>query len=211
MPPRLKRIERWLGRLMAACGNEQWTSAIAEAECLEAEVKVVREELYTRLAECETPHASSPRGKRFSRRLCLVACLLSLFFVGVLPLSIDREAYRVESFVQGGNSFEWVTGGEREFLRALRETLSRNNEGRAELPVFKAAEPSPHKPALVLRPVAKKELPLAEAAQERAAPPTNAAGASSMEDVWVLIQVGQKTLRAGEPAIKIEKNEKKLP
>jgi hypothetical protein len=39
MDVQLTRIQRWLDRLKEACRRESWHSAVAEAECLEAEVR----------------------------------------------------------------------------------------------------------------------------------------------------------------------------
>ena len=46
MKQKTARLQRWLDRLTAACENHKWKSAVAEADCLSAELKQVREELW---------------------------------------------------------------------------------------------------------------------------------------------------------------------
>ncbi len=43
---RLRRIERWLKRCMAACRCGSWSSALMEIECMEAETQGFRDDLW---------------------------------------------------------------------------------------------------------------------------------------------------------------------
>ncbi|MCX7829316.1 MAG: hypothetical protein N2315_09025 [Thermanaerothrix sp.] len=81
---RLRRVRRWLERLTRAVELSMWDSAAAESQCLEAEVKSLREHLW------RTAGASSP-SRSSLRPFALGAALgLSILLAAGEPVSIGE-------------------------------------------------------------------------------------------------------------------------
>ena len=135
MEKKMNRIQRWLDRCVTACKSGAWGSALMEVECLEAEIKSAREEIWAKAMIA--PSVRKPTFRFFWRHLFRVSTVtLALLFALVLPLSLESEK-RGGSFnaLSEEGMFTWVTLDEGKMLEALRSDLSENNRGRVvEIP-----------------------------------------------------------------------------
>ncbi|MDR1915919.1 MAG: hypothetical protein LBQ58_05025 [Synergistaceae bacterium] len=212
---RLARIERWFKRCVAACKCGSWSSALMEIECMEAETKGFRDDLW-RVAE-ENSAARHRKSFASSCLYCTRVAVVALVIVlsAVFPLSVDSDGpARGWTY----DSAMLLSSTEAEIITALRENLSSANMGRVVVTVEmpeKAAEESQVKPALRGAALAA-EAPSVAAAPARDEPSEHASDANpgrdegadigpSVEDVISLIQVGQRALGVSEPAIKVVK------
>lgn len=209
---RLSRVEKWLSRCRAACRVSAWHSALMEIECMEAETKGVREDLWVLARnEAEGRKARSPLSAAWvcTRVVTLAAALIMAL---VLPLSVEQDtpgaAVRTDTIAL-------LTSTESEILNALRESLSNENAGRLVLTIERPAEPEnlqrgaaaaldrdePSRPPARIAAVRAPEKPATpEMAPSSKNPSTRE---PSVEEVISLIQVGQRALRVSEPAVRI--------
>lgn len=228
---RLGRIERWLKRCMVACKCGSWSSALMEIECMEAETREFRSEVW--LAAQEEAGLVKRRTLRENTfRSCKVAAIAMVMVMAIgIPLSLEQDR-PFQAF--SGDSLAVLTSTESDILAALRENLSSLNEGRVllsvEMPVDSAPEidgrgaaaaavavaeylptPGARAPAPVAanrvttnrRPVvrvttAPRTVPSVAATEQR-----TVRSGPTVEEVISLIQVGQRALRASEPAIRV--------
>ena len=205
MEKKMNRIQRWLDRCVTACKSGAWGSALMEVECLEAEIKSAREEIWAKAMIA--PSVRKPTFRVFLRHLFRVSTVtLALLFALVLPLSLESEK-RGGSFnaLSEEGMFTWVTLDEGKMLEALRSDLSENNRGRVvEIPSILNQERTGAK---VINNV---ELSL-PAVEKKAGEKVRLKGderSSNEEDVPVdkilsLIQMGQKAIRRVEPAVRV--------
>lgn len=219
---KLSRIDRWLKRCAAACRCGSWNSALMEIECMEAEAKGFREELWDIAA-----HEAEGRVRRplreslyLSLRVAVLASVLVLS--AGFPLSMDQDA-PFKGF--SGNSVAVLTSTESDILDALRASLSNRNADRVVLTLERTEEEEPAKrqsgaaaaddwssrapvaarAAVRSERIAKsKDLQGAGKGTAPASPAKQtAAKEPSVEEVISLIQVGQRALRISEPAVRI--------
>jgi hypothetical protein len=205
MDRHLKRVERWLIRCVTACRCGSWGDALAEAECLEAETKGLRDKLW--VAAEEEASARKRRTFAFSAFTILKVSALAMTMVltAVIPISFDPEA-------RGGvsapmESIALLSRTESDIINALRESLSSGNSGRVVISVeipdeslppvqngaalaSEAARPAPRQVVAEIAPPA----PVAEESGARR---------PSVDEVISLIQVGQRALRTSEPGVKV--------
>ena len=91
MVNKISRLQRWLDRLGAACDSKHWDAAVVEADCLSAEVREVRDELW-KLA-MEEPSAAgrifSREGVAMSFKSVVIAMLIVMF--STLPIAVESE------------------------------------------------------------------------------------------------------------------------
>jgi hypothetical protein len=211
MDRRLKRIERWLKRCVAACKCGSWGDALIEIECLEAEAREARGELWL-AAEEEAGEASRRRfGPFFAKGLKVASLAMAMVLAAVIPLSTEFDA-QMPGFPEPMESFAILSGPESDIINALRESLSSGNSGRVtitvELPA-KSPEPAPKRGAAlaaesVLAAAKPQSDPTAvEPREEPASPPVPEERRPSVEEVVSLIQVGQRALRVPEPAVRV--------
>lgn len=202
MEKKLNRIQRWLDRCVIACKAGAWGSALMEAECLEAELKSAREEIWAMAVADPKPQFPS-LGTVLRRFLRVSTASLALLFALVLPLSSDSEKRygSVAGSIAEGR-FAWVTLDEGQLLDSLRRDLSENNRGRvAEVPAI-----VPTRPAVQVSAGAKEaSLPIAKEARRKS--DTTGEGnnkeAIPADRVLSLIQAGQRAIRVGEPAVRV--------
>lgn len=197
---RVKRIERWLKRCSSACSHGSWGSALMEIECMEAETRGLRDDIWT-AAEKEVALEESTKPRRASIvRLILVAAVLLLALE--LPLSVGQDR-PYDPFEIG--SVEMLTSTEAEILTELRRTLVSGNTGR----IFVTVEPpqtadaasksvaSTRKTASAPAPVQKEKtrsaskIKTVEAKEQK----TSEKNEISMEEVITLIQIGERAIR----------------
>ena len=88
MEKKMNRIQRWLDRCVTACKSGAWGSALMEVECLEAEIKSAREEIWVKAMNA--PQAQRPTFSVFFRQVFRVSTVaLSILFALALPLSLE--------------------------------------------------------------------------------------------------------------------------
>ena len=173
-----------------------------EVECLEAEVRSAREQIW----ENATQEATSviPRRERFPLVARVSAITAILFFSTVFPLSVESDRAVLSQLPTERGAFTWVTFDEGRLLEALRRDLSESNVGKlpqAEMKksvVIPAVPSSPQKARQNLSEVAGQGK---VAAREQRIEPLREEIA--IEDVLSLMQVGQKALEKGKTAIEV--------
>lgn len=202
MKQKITRLQRWLDRLAAACESRKWNSAVAEADCLSAELKQVREELWE---EAEAENVKVPLSVRagnmvFSGAKSFAVAII-IICLTTLPIAVESGIPSMSASlpsVSAGRSEEFaiVTSEEKELLTMLRRSLNDSNVA------VRAAEiRSPDsKRAFSSVPVQKRVNAPAAPAQARPKAENNKI---KPEDLLTLVQIGEKSLRGGEPAIKI--------
>lgn len=199
MTQKTARLQRWLDRLTAACENKKWKSAVAEADCLSAELRSVREELWEKAEESVEPKRS------FDFRTCVsfgarsfgiamvIVCLCTFPIavesgrphnVAALPTTVEKNKFEEITF---------VTAEEKELLQMLRAELKESNVA------VRAAEKE--KPAAVRKLTAKIVERQITDVPEKA--PAARSEKIKPEELLTLIQIGEKSLRGDTPAIKI--------
>ena len=210
---RLKRIERWLKRCMAACRCGSWSSALMEIECMEAETQGFRDDLWrAALAEANGGPVRSRIGQVFFYARVAAIAMVIVMAVG-LPLSVDQDR-PFQGFEM--DSLAVLTSTESEILSALRRSLSSANEGRVILSVELPEERSepPATPGAAMAEDRRAEVRTTTPAPRGPAPqrprveivaaetPARQEG-PSVEEVLSLIQVGERALRTSEPAVRV--------
>ena len=215
MDRHLKRVERWLRRCVAACKCGSWGDALAEAECLEAETKGLREKIWT-AAEDEALGAGN-HGIVYSACFALKIAVLAVAMVlaAVIPISLDSENGIFELMPRGETAV-LLSSEESDIINALRESLSNGNGGRVVISVEASEEaasaqfdrgaamaaektpPAAPRSAAVLS-VEQPQAPVEEQVEEEA----EIVRRPSVDEVISLIQVGQRALRSSEAGITI--------
>lgn len=205
MEKKMNRIQRWLDRCVTACKSGAWGSALIEVECLEAELKSVREEIWA--MAIANPKSQITAFRSVFRHLLRVSTVaLALLLALVLPLSLDSEKrYGPVRALGGEGTFTWVTLDEGQMLNALRRDLSENNRGRAvEVPLVVTQT------RLRANASGNVKLPLpAIGVEEKAGDKVNRDEKDRKEEhvpvekVLSLIQVGQRAIQMGEPAVRV--------
>jgi hypothetical protein len=208
---RLRRIERWLKRCVEACRCGAWGSAMMEIECMEAETREFRQQLWNTVASEASGKRPRPLGKAVSAYARVIALSALFVLVTGLPLAIDQD---MSFYGFQAESLELLTSTEGDILAALRENLSSRNTGTVVLsielpdaaPDAETAGPGEAAAAVQTELPRKRTavVKVVEAApetiqEEEKAPPAETG--SSVEEVLSLIQVGQRALRDSEPAV----------
>jgi hypothetical protein len=209
MERHLQRVERWLKRCVAACKCGSWSDALAEAECLEAETKGLREKLWS-AAEEEALGVEKHGAAHCVFAVLKVATLaMAMVLTAIIPISLDPEARAPIAF-PSAESVALLSSTESDIINALRESLSSGNSGRVVLSVEipeKIPVPASERGAAM---ASEKSIPSprrdVEITFQPAVPAEEAAEAErrpSVDDVLSLIQVGQRALRASEPGVTV--------
>ena len=198
MTNKTARLQRWLDRLTAACENKKWKSAVAEADCLSAELRMVRDELWEKAEESVEPKRS------FNFRTCAsfgvrsFGIAMAIVCLCTFPIAVESgKPQNIAALPTGAeNKFEeftLVTAEEKELLQMLRANLKESN-----VAIRKAEKEAPAaKRKLTARMVERQITDVPEkvpAAQPERIKP---------EELLTLIQIGEKSLRGDTPAIKI--------
>ena len=206
MDRHIKRVEKWLKRCITACKQGSWGDALAEAECLEAETKGLREKLWGAVE-----HEVLGTGARsiVYTALKVVVLALAIVFSAVIPASLDSESGVLESAPQGESVFI-LSSTESDIINALRENLSSGNSGRDFVPVEIPEEAPVAEPNGSVAMAAERSGPAPENIVPADAEPAplveeeaQVARRPSADEVISLIQVGQRALRSSEPGVTI--------
>jgi hypothetical protein len=202
-----------LRRCVTACKYGSWSDALAEAECLEAETKGLREKIWIAAVDeaAGESRKSAARGAFTALRVAFLA--MTMVLTMVIPISLDPEAN------SWGNplSFESIallTSEESDIISALRHSLSSGNRGRIVISVELPEEGPPpveHSGAAMAadgaKPVARS-VPVVVVEREtepetQKSVETQEARRPSIDEVISLIQVGQRALRSQEPGVRV--------
>lgn len=198
MTNKTARLQRWLDRLTAACENKKWKSAVAEADCLSAELRMVRDELWEKAEESVEPKRS------FNFRTCAsfgarsFGIAMAIVCLCTFPIAVESgKPQNIAALPTGAeNKFEeftLVTAEEKELLQMLRANLKESN-----VAIRKAEKEAPAaKRKLTARMVERQITDVPEKA------PVPRADRIKPEELLTLIQIGEKSLRGDTPAIKI--------
>ena len=203
MKKQVARLQRWLDRFSKACENNRWNSAIIEADCLSAELKEIREDLWRKLE-----NSSAAREPMFSRNsvfMSIKSLSIAIFIVmlSTVPLAVEADLpanlMAASKFKDpSAESLNWVTDEEMDMVRSLRTDLSKANVMFGSM----VKEEAPKRQASLS--IAKKEK---NAETQSAARFENKQQKSEAvlgaEDLLALIQIGEKALRNTSPVIKI--------
>lgn len=173
-----------------------------EVECLEAEVRSAREQIWENATQEVTPLVT--RANHFPNvvRVSVIAAIM--FFSTVFPLSLESDRAMIAQVPAEKGAYTWVTFDEGRLLEALRRDLSESNVGRVpQLEVKKSAVvPSiPDQSQKVVKnlPRTVEQKGMAVNVQRNEPPRDEIA----IEDVLSLMQVGQKALEKGKTAIEV--------
>lgn len=183
--------------MTAACDNKKWKSAVAEADCLSAELRLVRDELWEKAEESAAPKRAFNfmECAKFNARSFGIAMAIVCFCT--FPIAVESgRPQNIAALPTGAESkfeeFTLVTAEEKELLQMLRTNLKESN-----VAVQKAEKKAPaSKPKLTAKAVERSVPVVAEkpaARTDRIKP----------EELLTLIQIGEKSLRGDSPAIKI--------
>ena len=198
MTNKTARLQRWLDRLTAACENKKWKSAVAEADCLSAELRMVRDELWEKAEESVEPKRS------FNFRTCAsfgarsFGIAMAIVCLCTFPIAVESgKPQNIAALPTGAeNKFEeftLVTAEEKELLQMLRANLKESN-----VAIRKAEKEAPAaKRKLTARMVERQITDVPEKALAQRA------DRIKPEELLTLIQIGEKSLRGDTPAIKI--------
>ncbi len=199
MTRKTARLQRWLDRMTAACENKKWKAAVAEADCLSAELRLVRDELWQKAEETAVPE----RRFSFMSRAALGARSFGIAMVIIclctIPTAVESgKPQNIAALPTGAeNKFEeitLVTAEEKELLQMLRTNLKESNiETRAAENKAPGAKP---------KLTAKKITQHTEAAVKEDVSPARTETIKP-EELLTLIQIGEKSLRGDTPVIKI--------
>lgn len=198
MTQKTARLQRWLDRMTAACENKKWKSAVAEADCLSAELRLVREELWEKAEESAAPKRS------FNFRTCAsfgarsFGIAMAIVCLCTFPIAVESgRPQNIAALPTGAeNKFEeftLVTAEEKELLQMLRANLKESNEA-----VRTAEKEAPSVKRKLTAKIVERQITdvpekVPAARPERIKP----------EELLTLIQIGEKSLRGDTPAIKI--------
>ena len=198
MTNKTARLQRWLDRLTAACENKKWKSAVAEADCLSAELRMVRDELWEKAEESVEPKRS------FNFRTCAsfgarsFGIAMAIVCLCTFPIAVESgKPQNIAALPTGAeNKFEeftLITAEEKELLQMLRANLKESN-----VAIRKAEKEAPAaKRKLTARMVERQITDVPEKA------PAQRTDRIKPEELLTLIQIGEKSLRGDTPAIKI--------
>jgi len=201
MEKRIARIARWLNRCAEACSARSWQSALMDMECAKAELEEARRDLWARAEGRQQPFNAAWRAAR-----AVGASALGLFLVmaSAMPLAAPAPGHRerASALMESSSSLEWVSTDEKALLTALRSSLSDANLARlsalaGDAPV-KGAIPAEEGTRAGFR---QKPVPAPEEAVKHQ---TSSHGGREFDTIINLVQIGQRSLREREPAVRFD-------
>lgn len=201
MEKRIARIARWLNRCAEACSARSWQSALMDMECAKAELEEARRDLWARAEGRQQPFNAAWRAAR-----AVGASALGLFLVmaSAMPLAAPAPGHRerASALMESSSSLEWVSTDEKALLTALRSSLSDANLARlsalaGDAPV-KAAISAEEGTRAGFR---QKPVPAPEEAVKHQ---TSSHGGREFDTIINLVQIGQRSLREREPAVRFD-------
>ncbi len=208
MEGRLRRIERWIERCIAAWRAGKPEAAMAELTCAKAELDMAGEEMW-RFCASKDRHKKPVSPRRLIRPagvlLGVVIVLATALPLSNLPLSKDQGG-RIQrlGFDAPDLRLEFVTEDEGRLLNLLRESLSSTRE--EQFADFQVSEPSLSwgKKAEVTTPSGPEASPRSTFGRGEA-PISAEASSVPLEEFLTLVQVGERALRGENSPIIFEK------
>jgi len=208
MEGRLRRIERWIERCIAAWRAGKPEAAMAELACAKAELDMAGEEMW-RFCASKGHHKRAISPWRLLRPagvlLGVVIVLATALPLSNPPLSKDQGG-RIQrlGFDAPDLRLEFVTEDEGRLLNLLRESLSSTRE--EQFADFQVSEPSLSwdKKAEVTTPSGPEVSPRSTSGRGEA-PISAEASSVPLEEFLTLVQIGERALRGEDSPIIFEK------
>lgn len=200
MTQKTARLQRWLDRLTAACESKKWKSAVVEADCLSAELRHVREELWEQAEGIKEPTLSEKIRSYVSFNVKSAGIAFAIICLCSFPIAIESGSPNTVAALPTGaeNKFEeftLVTAEEKELLQLLRKNLNESN-----VTIRAADKRTPATTTTLATRVAERPSTNVPVKTERQ---ISKEGKIKPEELLTLIQIGEKSLRGDAPAIKI--------
>jgi hypothetical protein len=188
---------------LKACKAGALENALMDAECARADIERLRDEVWEKLEE---RHTARGRGRVAGTPVKAFLGAVLLVLTAATPVALIQESLSQKRQERETVTLEWVTPDEKTLLGNLRKHLSDSNPFAS---IQQPQEPPPRQPELPPRTVERGRAVGAVPKQE----PEFAVGGDVMEiameipydRIISLVQAGEKAMKNGEPAIKIEK------
>lgn len=227
MKRKILRISRWLERLSNAYDDEKWPSAVAAADCLNAEATALRNELYSLLSNETDMLNNVSIFSNIIPHFKTLAIALIIVILTSIPLAVEAEKkFPLPTVVSTENrlnikNLTWLSEEEAELLAVFRsnyfESADMNlvpyTRTASNVEPINAVRSSPKQEA---KNQAKKDKNLKpnqlvgfDTPKKVANKPENFGSEektkkpSLQEDLLSLIQVGEKALRGDSYGIKV--------
>ncbi|NLV82460.1 MAG: hypothetical protein GXZ18_05575 [Synergistaceae bacterium] len=206
MKKRIIRLRRWLDRLSVASENKHWDSAIAAADCLNAETREIRDELCGMFTEETKRFAFHKFITGLPMYIKTIGIALIIVMLSSMPISIEPEKklnavskLTVESNKNVKN-LNWLTKEEAELLSVFRSDFTESSQ----MSIASASSEKVANTKKIKRVTKKTTVTDAENIPQELKSNT-VAKSIAQEDLLTLIQVGEKALRGDSFGIKVVK------
>ena len=206
MKKRIIRLRRWLDRLSVASENKHWDSAIAAADCLNAETREIRDELCGMFTEETKRFAFHKFITGLPMYIKTIGIALIIVMLSSMPIAIEPEKQLnavsklpVESNKNVKN-LNWLTKEEDELLSVFRSDFTESSQ----MSLASASSEKVANTKKIKRVTKKTTVTDAENIPQELKSNT-VAKSIAQEDLLTLIQVGEKALRGDSFGIKVVK------
>ena len=201
MKTRIKRLQRWLDMLSAACDNKHWDSALVETDCLNAEVQELRREIWETLQNPSSAKNSIFTRDALSLSLRTTVIAMVIVLLSTIPIAVESGKPWIPATITSHNqekeqTLNWVTDDELALLHVIRADLSDKN---LLQPLSKQA--SSRKETVKTARSAKN----IDFIQQKSELNVESDVTIAPEELISLIQVGEKALRTDTQAIRVMK------
>lgn len=209
MKKRVVRLKRWVDRLYEACDKKQWSSAMAAADCLNAETRDLRDELCDVYTDEIEKFALHKLMKRMPMYIKTAVIALLIVMLSSLPIAIEAEKQirtvsnnPVETNKNAKN-LNWLTIEEAELLSVFRSNFTENPQ-MSLLSVTNTKNIKTPRTAKVSKAAKTKVSPVTENISTKNKDKAVIKD-TSQEDLLTLIHIGEKALKGDSFAIKVVK------
>jgi hypothetical protein len=186
---------------LKACKTGALESALMDAECARADIERLRNEVWEKL---ERRHRAKTRGRLAWIPLKAAFWAFTVLLTAATPLALFQEGSTRERQERETVTLEWVTPDEKTLLSNLRRHLSDSNPFASIQPPMQTQVPiqTPTR-----APVREEREPVVRAASRRAPEIAAREDAADIpyDRIISLVQAGEKAMKNGEPAIRVEK------
>lgn len=202
MKKKIARIQRWLDRFSVACDKARWDSAIVEADCMSAEIREIRDDLCEMLEDGNSGKQGLFTRSTVAMSIKSIGIAMFIVLASTIPLAVEADkavnAASLSSPVENKQGYlTWVTKEEEELIQILRTDLSGN-----KMSVYPAVKKI-SVPLKTIASIPKDKQPKPENLTGNNNLKNKAGSDISAEDLMVLVQIGEKAIRGGDPAIKV--------
>ena len=217
MKKKITRLKRWLDRLSKACDARQWSSAVAASDCLNAEARELREELYGILMEDSRDFRSTKMLSIMPMHIKTIG--IALLIVSLTSIPIATESEKNASMISKTSSentlnmknLSWLTKEEAELLTVFRSNFTESSN-MALTPIKITASTSVNNKKIANqsaydgRKNHKEEFPIENFKRNTQEVQSKSfVKNTAHEDLLSLIQVGERALRGDTFGIKVVK------